>query len=86
MVALTSCLGKTYHLLLAKRFTSYLTANHFIDSSLQKAFLLGINGCVERYITLDEIIKNAKTKKKTVRVTLFDLKDAFGSIPHALIL
>ena len=73
MIALTSCLGKTYHLLLAERFTSYLTENHFIDSFLQKAFLPEINGCVEHNITLDEIIKNAKTKKKTVNVTFFYL-------------
>ena len=86
MIALTSCIGKTYHLLLAKRFTDYLTSNNFIDSSLQKAFLPGINGCYEHNIVMDEIIKTARSKKKTAHITFFDLEDAFGSVPHPLIL
>ena len=86
MIALTSCIGKTYHLLLEKRFASYLTDNNYIDKTLQKAFLPGINGCIEHNITLDEIISQAKTKKKTMHITFFDLEDAFGSVPHSLIL
>lgn len=85
MIALTSCIGKTYHLLLSSRFTSYLTSNNYIDQTLQKAFLPGINGCIEHNIVLDEIIQNSKTKKKTVHITFFDLADAFGSVPHPLI-
>ena len=86
MIALTSCIGKTYHLLLAKRFTFYLTSNNYLDSTLQKAFLPGINGCIEHNYVLDEIIQNAKTKKRTTHITFFDLEDAFGSVPHPLIL
>ena len=86
MIALTSCIGKTYHLLLEKRFASFLSDNNYIDKTLQKAFLPGINVCIEHNISLDEIISQVKTKKKTMHITFFDLEDAFGSVPHSLIL
>ena len=70
---------------MAKRFTEYLTENKYIDKTLQKAFLPGINGCIEHNIMLDEIVKDAKMKKRTVHIAFFDLADAFGSVPHNLI-
>ena len=86
MIALTNCIGKVYHLILANRFTNYLLDNNLIDATMQKAFLPGINGCVEHNIILDEIVKDAKIRKKTVHITFFDLADAFGSVPHNLII
>ena len=52
---------------------------------MQKAFLPGINGCIEHNMSLDEIIKDVKHKKKTLHITFFDLADAFGYVPHNLI-
>ena len=86
MISLTSSIAKTYHLLLAKRLTKFLTVNNYIDEKVQKAFLPGINGTIEHNVVLDEIISQAKTNKKTVHVTFFDLEDAFGSVPHPLII
>ena len=57
MIALTGCIGKTYHLILAKRLTDYLTANNLIDSTMQKAFIPGINGCIEHNAIMEEAIK-----------------------------
>ena len=85
MIALTNCTGKLYHLLLSRRFTNFLLDNNYIDNKMQKAFLPGINGCIEHNICLDEIIKDAKHRKKTLHVTFFDLADAFGSVPHNFI-
>ena len=85
MIALSGCIGKLYHLLLAERLTTFLTLNKLIDPSLQKAFLPGINGCIEHNIVMDEIIKDAKSNSKTCHITFFDLEDAFGSVPHSLI-
>jgi len=34
---------------------------------------------------MDEIIKDARSKNKTLHITFFDLADAFGSVPHELI-
>ena len=69
MIALSGCIGKTYHLLLANRLTTFLTANKLIDPTLQKAFIPGINGCIEHNIVMDEVIKDAKNRKKTCHIT-----------------
>ena len=71
MIALSGCIGKTYHLILADRLTKYLTVNKFVDPSLQKAFLPGINGTIEHNIVVEELIKDAKARKRTIHVTFF---------------
>ena len=72
MISLTSSIAESYHLLLAKRLTKFLTVNNYIDEKVQKAFLPGINGTIEHNVVLEEIISQAKTNKKTVHVTFFD--------------
>ena len=37
-------------------------------------------------IVMEELIEDAKAKNLTLHTTHFDLEDAFGSVPHALIL
>jgi hypothetical protein len=85
-IALGNTIGKSYHLLLSKRTTTFLLGNKLIDPKMQKAFLPGISGCTEHARVLSELIKSARQKKRTVHVTFFDLADAFGSVPHDLIL
>ena len=85
MISLTVCIGKTFHLLLADRLTSYLTSNHLVDPTMKKALLPGINGCIEHKATMEEIIMDDKLRKLTCHMTFFDLEDAFGSIPHSLV-
>ena len=86
MLALSGCIGKAFHLLLNQRFTSFLVKNNLVDPAMQKAFLPGINGCIEHNIAMEEVIKNARKSKKTAHITFFDLEDAFGSVPHNLIM
>ena len=62
-----------------------MTVNNFIDSSVQKAFIRGINGVIEHNQVLGEIISHAKRNNKTCHITFFDLEDAFGSVSHDLI-
>ena len=45
-----------------------------------------MNGTIGHNVVLEEIISQAKTNKKTVHVTFFDLKNAFGSVPNPLII
>ena len=85
MISLTSCVSKVFHQILANRLVYYMTENRFIDPDVQKAFINGINGCVEHNQVLQEIISHSKAKKRTVHVTFFDLADAFGSVSHELI-
>ena len=56
-----------------------------MDSETQKAFLKGINGCVEHNIVMNELLADVRKKRRTMHVTFFDLADAFGSIEHELI-
>ena len=69
----------------AERLTTCLTKNNFIDLTLQKAFLPGINGVIEHNIVMEEVVKDAKAKNHTLHMTFFNCEDAFGSVPHALI-
>ena len=85
MIALSSVLGKTFHLLLADRLTNYLTENKFIDKATQKAFINRVNGVVEHNQCLHEIIDHAKSLHRTAHITFFDLEDAFGSVQHNII-
>ena len=86
MIALSSCVGKLFHQILADRFDAYLTKNNLIDTSYQKAFIKGKNGCIEHNQLVHEILQDAKSKKKkTIHMTWFDLQDAFGSVSHDLI-
>ena len=86
MIALSGCIGKTFHLLINQRLTSYLIKNNLVDPKMQKAFLPGINGCIEHNLAMDEVVKSARKNKRTAHITFFDLEDAFGSVPHSLIM
>ena len=68
MIALPSCVGKLYHLILSRRMTSFLTSNGIIDPTVQKAFIRGINGCVEHNVAMEEMIRHAKLKRKTLHI------------------
>ena len=62
-----------------------MTENGYIDETTQKAFLKGINGCIEHIQVLQEIIEDAKKKKKSLHASFYDLTDAYGSVKHKLI-
>jgi len=85
MIALTSVVAKLYHQIMAERMTDYLVRANIIDSTTQKAFLRGINGCIEHTQCMQEILAYARNRSRTVHVTFFDLTDAFGSVEHDLI-
>ena len=86
MISLTSCVGKVFHQIFSDKISLYLLCNNLVDSSTQKAFLKGINGCIEHTFVINELLANARNKKKkTIHVTYFDSADAFGSVEHNLI-
>ena len=85
MIALSSCIAKTLHLILANRFQTYLLHNCYIDPTIQKGFLTNISGCSDHNTILQEIISKTKAERKTTHITWFDLEDAFGSVHHNLI-
>ena len=85
MISLTLNIGKLYHTLESHRAMQYMVENKYLDPTAQKAYLEGINGCVEHVVVVQEVIQHAKHNKEDVNITWFDLEDAFGSVPHVLI-
>ena len=62
-----------------------MVENKYLDPAAQKAYVDGVNGCVEHVVVVQEIIQHAKKNHKEMHITWFDLADAFGSVPHMLI-
>ena len=85
MISLTLNIGKLYHTLEAKRTMEFMLENNYLDPSAQKAYVEGVNGCVEHVTVVQEVIQHATLTKSTAHLTWLDLEDAFGSVPHVLI-
>ncbi|KAL2095427.1 hypothetical protein ACEWY4_010146 [Coilia grayii] len=84
-IALLNVEGKIFFSVLAKRLTSYLVSNGYIDTSCQKAGVPGFPGCVEHSAVIWEQIQRAKRERSDLHVVWLDLANAYGSVPHKLI-
>ena len=60
--------------------------NGYIDKSIQKGFLRKTPGCVEHTQALMEELKDAKSTRQQIFVVWVDLMNAYGQVPHNLIL
>ena len=76
---------KIFLAVLAKRTTSFLLANKYVDTSVQKGGVPGISGCLEHTSVLTQIIKEAKQSKGDLAVIWLDLAKAYGTVPHKLV-
>ena len=85
MISLTLNIAKLYHTLEAARLMADMVSNNYIYIAAQKAYIEGVNGCIEHATLVHEIIPHAKYNGNTVHITWFGLEDAFGSISHELI-
>lgn len=72
--------------ILAKRTVAYLQSNGYVDESVQKAGIPGIPGCTEHAFTLWDAIQEAKKNKENLNVVWLDLANAYGSVPHELLM
>jgi hypothetical protein len=57
-----------------------------IFSRTQKGFVQGQGGCMEHAVLTREMISHAKIHKKNLYMLQIDFSNAFGSVPHDLIL
>ena len=73
----TSCLRN-------KMFT-FLVENNYIEHNIQKGFTPKVAGTLEHTAHMAHIIDTARTKQRSVIITLLDLKNAFGELHHNLI-
>ena len=84
-IALTSCVGKTFHKVLAIRLENFLLGNHLIDLSTQKRFLRNCPGTYEHIFALNSILDQVRQLDFPTIISFLDLKNAFGSVPHKLV-
>ena len=84
-IALTSCIGKIFTTVLQRRWLRFMLDNRFMDSSLQKAMLPAIPGCLEHHCKLAGLLADARHKHRSVAVCWLDLANAYGSVHHSLI-
>ena len=77
--------GKVCLAILARRVTTNMVGNNYIDTSVQKGGVPGVPGCLEHTSVLTKIIREAKENKGDLTVLWLDLANAYGSIPHKLV-
>ncbi|XP_078617582.1 uncharacterized protein LOC144885536 [Branchiostoma floridae x Branchiostoma japonicum] len=84
-ISLLNVEGKLFFSVVAKRLTSFLIANKYIDTEVQKAGIPGSPGCSEHASMIWGQIQTAKRQKEDLHVIWLDLANAYGSVPHSLI-
>ena len=84
-ISLLNVEGKIFLAVFARRLTSYLVTNGYIDTSIQKAGIPGFPGCVEHVSMIWSGIKEAKKNGDELHVVWLDLANAYGSVPHRMI-
>ena len=85
-ISLLNVDGKVFFGIIAKRMMNFLQTNGYINESIQKAGLPGTPGCVEHSNMIWESIQNAKKDNLNLSVVWLDLANAFGSVPHQILL
>ncbi|XP_063688236.1 uncharacterized protein LOC134821425 [Bolinopsis microptera] len=84
-ISLGNIQGKIYLAVLAKRLTNFVVANGYVDLSVQKGGVPGVHGCTEHFGAMWEVLKDARVKRKDLSVVWLDLANAYGAVPHLLI-
>ena len=85
-ISLGNVQGKIYMAVLARRLTDFVLQNGNIDLTIQKGGVPGVKGCLEHFGAMWEVIKDAKLNRKDLSVVWLDLANAYGAVPHLLIL
>ncbi len=70
----TSCLRNAMY--------TFLTTNNYIEHRIQKGFTPNISGTLEHTAQMANIINKARSKQRSLVITLLDLKNAFGEVHH----
>ena len=63
-----------------------LNATHGFISPQQKGFMMTPAGAIEHITLVNEMISDASRNHKSIYMVSLDLRDAFGSVPHELIM
>ena len=83
-ISLFNVEGNIFISVLARRTTSYLNENSYVDTSVLKGGVPGFSGCVDHTSIISQLIHEAKLNRKDLTVVLIDVANAYGTIPQAL--
>ena len=83
-ISLSSCLYKIYTGILADRLSHWAATTGAV-SPVQKGFMPA-EGCLEHNFLIQQCLDDARVLGKDLTITWLDLRNAFGSVPHAAIL
>jgi hypothetical protein len=84
-ISITNCVYRIFTCLMARSWQMVNSkVQLFADS--QKGFIQKTNGCSEHGIILNELLHDANRNKEALIVTAIDFTNAFGSVPHQLIM
>ena len=64
---------------------TFLLANNFIEHKIQKRFTPHISGTLEHTAQMACVINQARSRQRSVVITLFDLQNGLGEVHHNLI-
>merc|ERR1712213_49860 len=85
-ISLLNVEGKLFFGMKADRLTKFAMENGRIDTSIQKGGVPGMAGCLEHTAVISQLIREAKEGKGDLVVTWLDIANAYGSMPHSLIM
>jgi hypothetical protein len=84
-ISITNCIYRIFTCLLARAIQAVNSKVH-IFSDNQKGFIAKTNGCSEHGIILNELLHDANRNRDNLVVTAIYFTNAFGSVPHELIM
>ena len=85
-IALLNVEGKLFWALVAERLYGYLVRrNLYVSPSIQKGSMKKVAGCWEHTAMVWSALKDARKSKKSLSLLWLDLANAYGSVPHKLI-
>ena len=83
-ISLQKTIYKLYSALIARRIADWAISNSAF-SPAQKGFL-PFDGCAEQNFIIRSVLTNSRRAKKDLMLAWLDLRDAFGSVPHELLI
>ena len=84
-ISLLNVEGKIFFAVLARRLTSYVIQNNYIDRSVQKGGVPGVPGCIEHSSVIWEALKRAKENRLSLHIVWLDFANAYGAVRHQLL-
>jgi hypothetical protein len=84
-ITITNCTYRLYTCLMARAFQQ-VNSKYDIYEDVQNGFIKKSIGCSEHSIKLKELFQKAKCKGTELIITAIDFTNAFGSVPHKLIM